>query len=60
MREDPRAFVKSRMLPAPSKTAIVEKKHGGIILQIDAELFASEFISNGSVRKISGSYGKFE
>lgn len=60
MREDPKAFVKSKLLPYPSQAAISYKKHGGVVLQIDSELIASEYVVDGSVRKMCGSFGKFE
>lgn len=48
------------MLPGPKQTAIFEKKHGGVQLQVDAELIVSDYIVNGSVKKICGGFGQFE
>ncbi|CAL6006992.1 Conserved_hypothetical protein [Hexamita inflata] len=58
--EDPKAYIEASLLPNPMQTAITEKKHGGVQLDIDADLIVSRYIANGAIRKIDGGVGNWE
>ncbi|KAH0574464.1 hypothetical protein SS50377_24422 [Spironucleus salmonicida] len=58
--EDPTAYIESIAQPGPLQTAIKEKKHGGVQIDVDAQFLCAQYIVNESVRKIQGDFGHWE